>query len=290
MRALEIITGHVIFNPTYTYKFQLKTILDTKENPSNDNKYVGEIKISFHTFPADPDLKNVWIKNIERPDWEPTPNSRVCSLHFKESDFQDGRKDKKLKWRKDPTSKLKVKLLLPDAVPILFSSNEIEIEMDRKILALQNKSEPNTNDFQENGDDSQEILENDPLNDVNSSSPLENEDLPLSTFKIKVCFYIKLLFCWVTDVMFHFFYADVKDYPEKFRNSILLPKLFWPTLRRNFSCDGEKVLQIKAEGWEFAKYLRSLNTTIYPTVEGQNNFWTRMLFYIFPEGFSDLLD
>ena len=92
--------------------------------------------------------------------------------------------------------------------PSLFSSNEIEIEMDRKILALQNKSEPNTNDFQENGDDSQEILENDPLNDVNSSSPLENEDLPLSTFKIKVCFYIKLLFCWVTDVMFYFFFTS----------------------------------------------------------------------------------
>ena len=28
MRALEFITGHVIYNPTYTYKFQLKTILD----------------------------------------------------------------------------------------------------------------------------------------------------------------------------------------------------------------------------------------------------------------------
>ena len=25
MRALKIITGHVIYNPVYTYKFQLKT-------------------------------------------------------------------------------------------------------------------------------------------------------------------------------------------------------------------------------------------------------------------------
>ena len=25
MRALEIITGHVIYNPAYTYEFQLKT-------------------------------------------------------------------------------------------------------------------------------------------------------------------------------------------------------------------------------------------------------------------------
>ena len=29
MRALEIITGHVIYNPTYTYKFQLKTTIDS---------------------------------------------------------------------------------------------------------------------------------------------------------------------------------------------------------------------------------------------------------------------
>ena len=159
---------------------------DTKENPNNDNKYVGEIKISFHTFPADPDLKNVWIKNIERPDWEPTANARVCSLHFKESDFQDCRKDKALKWRKDATSKLKMKLLIPDVAPSLFSSDEIEIEMNRKILALQNKSEPNPNDFA-NGDDCQETLENDPLND---SSPMEAEDLPLSSFKIKVHFLV----------------------------------------------------------------------------------------------------
>ena len=27
MRALEFITGHVIYNPAYTYKFQLKTTI-----------------------------------------------------------------------------------------------------------------------------------------------------------------------------------------------------------------------------------------------------------------------
>ena len=29
MRALEFITGHVIYNPAYTYKFQLKTTIMT---------------------------------------------------------------------------------------------------------------------------------------------------------------------------------------------------------------------------------------------------------------------
>ena len=28
MRALKFITGHVIYNPAYTYKFQLKTTID----------------------------------------------------------------------------------------------------------------------------------------------------------------------------------------------------------------------------------------------------------------------
>ena len=41
------------------------------------------------------------------------------------------------------------------------------------------------------------------------------------------------------------------------RNGILLPKLFWPTVRKNCSSDWEKVLKFEAEGRECAKVLRS---------------------------------
>ena len=37
---------------------------------------------------------------------------------------------------------------------------------------------------------------------------------------------------------------------------ILLPKLFWPTVRKNCSSDREKLLKFEAEGQEFAKCLR----------------------------------
>ena len=50
---------------------------------------------------------------------------------------------------------------------------------------------------------------------------------------------------------------------------ILLPKLFWPTLRKNCSSDRENVLKFEAE---FAKILRSLEHFVR-TVKGQNNFW-----------------
>ena len=46
--------------------------------------------------------------------------------------------------------------------------------------------------------------------------------------------------------------------PQKARNGILLPKLFWPTVRKKCSSDWEKLLKFEAEGREFAKFLRSL--------------------------------
>ena len=55
-------------------------------------------------------------------------------------------------------------------------------------------------------------------------------------------------------------------------NGILLPKLFWPTVRANCSIDWEKLLKFEAEGREFSKFLRSLEQFIR-TVKGQNNFW-----------------
>ena len=55
------------------------------------------------------------------------------------------------------------------------------------------------------------------------------------------------------------------------KNGILLPKLFWPTVRKNCSSDQEKVLKFEAVGGEFAKKLGSLEQFIQ-TVKGQNNF------------------
>ena len=55
-------------------------------------------------------------------------------------------------------------------------------------------------------------------------------------------------------------------------NGILLPKLFWPTVRKKCSSDREKLLKSEAEGREFAKFLRSLEQFIQ-TVKGQDNFW-----------------
>ena len=54
---------------------------------------------------------------------------------------------------------------------------------------------------------------------------------------------------------------------EKEMVHILLPKLFWPTVRRNCSSDQETLLKFETEGREFAKFLRSLEQFIQ-TVKG----------------------
>ena len=45
---------------------------------------------------------------------------------------------------------------------------------------------------------------------------------------------------------------------------LLLPKLFWPTVRKNCSSDREKLLKFEAEGQEFAQFIQ--------TVKVKNNF------------------
>ena len=81
----------------YLWKFQkrLSTEEGTKKschksfhlNPILKNPpSLEETKISFHKFPTDPELRHEWMKNIKKDNWEPFPNSHVCSLHFRGSE------------------------------------------------------------------------------------------------------------------------------------------------------------------------------------------------------------
>ena len=54
-------------------------------------------------------------------------------------------------------------------------------------------------------------------------------------------------------------------------NGIVLPKLFWPTVRKNCSGDQEKLLKFEAKGRKFRNCLPSLEQFIQ-ILKGQNNF------------------
>lgn len=42
-----------------------------------------------HTFPNDPKLKKLWEKATKIKKFKASKNSRLCSKHFKESDYQE---------------------------------------------------------------------------------------------------------------------------------------------------------------------------------------------------------
>lgn len=51
-------------------------------------------KITFHSVPmSDEILLQQWIKANPRLDWKPTKNSKLCSLHFQDSDFETSSTD-----------------------------------------------------------------------------------------------------------------------------------------------------------------------------------------------------
>jgi len=81
----------------------------------------SETRITFHSFPADEKMREKWIRANPRKDFVPSKNSRICSLHFRDSDFVEERSDKNTTRRKNSDcSQLKNRYLKKDAVPSVF--------------------------------------------------------------------------------------------------------------------------------------------------------------------------
>ena len=59
----------------------------------------------------------------------------------------------------------------------------------------------------------------------------------------------------ISELAFFFLLVCIHEkYLFSFVNGILLPKLFWPTVRKNCSSDRRKLLKFEAEGREFPNF------------------------------------
>jgi len=78
-------------------------------------------KITFHGFPLnDKELCDKWVRANPRKDFTPTKYSKLCSLHFKQSDFIEERRDSNVQRRKSLDSKLSRRHLKEGVVPSIF--------------------------------------------------------------------------------------------------------------------------------------------------------------------------
>ena len=81
-------------------------------------------------------------------------------------------------------------------------------------------------------------------------------------------------------------YLDWETY-KKVKNGILLPKLFWPTVRKKCSSDWEKNLKLEAEGWRLkAQNVQKIwdhKNNLFKQWKFRTIFDNRMLFNLFLE-------
>lgn len=68
--------------------------------------------ISFHSFPLDDEIRKKWLLNVGREDLNVSPNTRVCSRHFKSDDLIE------------PSTPTARRLLKKGAVPTVFPRND----------------------------------------------------------------------------------------------------------------------------------------------------------------------
>lgn len=84
----------------------------------------SDVKPTFHTYPLrNKQLLALWLERNPRRNFTPSKYSRLCSLHFKESDFITTSQDSNpRRRRRDGAASLKVRYLKPDAVPSVFAN------------------------------------------------------------------------------------------------------------------------------------------------------------------------
>lgn len=75
--------------------------------------------VSFHTFLQDKEIRNKWVYSIRRKDFNITPDTRVCSRHFRSKDVIE------------PSTPTGRRLLKKGAVPTLFQWNNYSISAQR---------------------------------------------------------------------------------------------------------------------------------------------------------------
>ncbi len=96
-----------------------KTGSKTRQNAGDGQN--EHTKISCHRFPLDQDMFNKWVRAIPRGgDWNPHKESRVCALHFYESDFVLYHEDSKGRRQNHQKNLLQKRRLRPTAIPRVF--------------------------------------------------------------------------------------------------------------------------------------------------------------------------
>ena len=94
----------------------------TKTEELHHRQTTAAVLVSFHSFPVDEEARRKWLNAIHRQDFDPTKSSRICLLHFYESDFKVISSDTNESRKKVGTGTVQLRLLKQSAVPRIFTN------------------------------------------------------------------------------------------------------------------------------------------------------------------------
>ena len=57
----------------------------------------GQEKLTVFSFPKEEHLRKIWIRFVNRKDWEPTNSSYICIKHFEDKYYQKGEGNKRFR-------------------------------------------------------------------------------------------------------------------------------------------------------------------------------------------------
>ena len=76
------------------------------------NRVLKNSGLSFYSFPINKDIQKKWISRTWRKKFKPSKYSKVCSVHFLDSDYKEGPGHGNVS--------RKYRILKPEAIPSVF--------------------------------------------------------------------------------------------------------------------------------------------------------------------------
>jgi len=147
------------------------------ESQTSKNPEAETVKLSFHAFPRDRVTRETWRRSIPR-DWDPPPNSFLCSLHFTANDFVGNSQDSNNSRRAKKSQGLRRNILKPDSVPSVFPIVPSYLSKP----TVQPRSEASTSKARHEQDEICQEAANDQIQDLQTlQERLKDERLPKGT-------------------------------------------------------------------------------------------------------------
>jgi len=94
--------------------------------------HIKDVSITFHCYPLDdPLVCEQWIRANPKKNFKPSTYSRICSLHFKTTDFIEQSQDSNVTRKSFNASKLTKRYLRKGAVPSIFQCDDVPSYLQR---------------------------------------------------------------------------------------------------------------------------------------------------------------